>query len=148
MKIIDLNKNYITQIAKLEENTFSNPWSEDAFLKELDDKNKITLITLSKDNKLIGFVNAWVVLDEVSINNIAVDKNFQRQGVATSLLKALNERVKDLSFITLEVRKSNTQAIKLYEKNGYKRVGERKNFYRDPTEPAILMTKTLKGDIQ
>ena len=59
-----------------------------------------------------------------------------------ALIDRANE--KDLSFVTLEVRKSNVPAIELYIKNGFSEVGLRKNYYTKPTEDAILMTRFLK----
>jgi ribosomal-protein-alanine N-acetyltransferase len=87
------------------------------------------------------------VLDEGSLDNIAVDPAYRRQGVAQALLEALiaQGQAQRLSFITLEVREHNAPAIGLYEKNGFQVVGRRKNYYEKPREDAILMTLTLEG---
>ena len=77
------------------------------------------------------------------ITNVAVTKTARKSGVATCLLEALFEYAKThkLNFISLEVRGSNNPAISLYNKLGFENVGTRKNFYTDPREDAIIMTK-------
>ena len=130
-------------VSKIEKACFSEPWSVNAFINELKNPDAITLAAL--DNQVVGFINARKILDEVYINNVAVSENFRRQHIAEQLLISLENKVKDnSSFITLEVRKSNIPAQSLYEKLGYEVVGERKNFYQQPTENAILMTKSFK----
>lgn len=129
-------------VSKIERACFSEPWSVNAFIDELKNPDAITLAAL--DNEVVGFINARKILDEVYINNVAVSENFRRQHIAEQLLISLENKVKDnSSFITLEVRKSNIPAQSLYEKLGYEVVGERKNFYQQPTENAILMTKSF-----
>ncbi|MBQ1437954.1 MAG: ribosomal protein S18-alanine N-acetyltransferase [Ruminococcus sp.] len=84
-----------------------------------------------------------VVIDEGYIFNVAVNADFRRKGVGTALINELVTYGKknNLCFITLEVRESNQAAISLYSDFGFIRVGERKNYYSDPAENAILMTK-------
>ena len=82
---------------------------------------------------------------EGSITNIAVHPDYRHQGIASSVLEKLVSHSCDnkLEFITLEVRESNINAIKLYEKFGFEEVGRRKNYYSNNHETAILMTKYL-----
>ena len=77
---------------------------------------------------------------------MAVAPEHRRRGIAAGLIEALlvKARERELSFVTLEVRESNTPAIALYEKYGFAQVGQRKNYYDLPRENAILMTKFLK----
>jgi ribosomal-protein-alanine N-acetyltransferase len=77
------------------------------------------------------------------INNVAVDESYRRQGIADELLLSLEEFClsRQAESMTLEVRESNLPAISLYEKHGYQMEGCRKNFYRDPTENGLIMTK-------
>ena len=81
-------------------------------------------------------------MGEVYITNVAVFPEFRRNGVGKALVECLVKQMKTehADFVTLEVRKSNINAISLYEKCGFKKVGERKNFYEKPIEDAILMT--------
>ena len=85
------------------------------------------------------------MVDEGNITNVAVRRDCRRQGVAAALLDALEAQGKEreLAFLTLEVRQSNAPARALYEKLGYLQAGLRRNYYENPREDAIIMTKTL-----
>ena len=83
------------------------------------------------------------ILDEAYITNVAVFPEYRKMGVGTALLNkvfALKDEL-NLSFVSLEVRQSNLSAIRLYEKLGFKTEGTRKNFYTNPLENALIMTK-------
>lgn len=143
-----MSKEHIKAVTQIERECFSHPWSEAAFYDELENPMSLTIVALYTDDgkeNVKGFVNVRIVNDEVYINNIAVSKDFRRMGLGKGLLLSLEENVNDkkASFITLEVRESNLPAISLYTSLGYKTVGKRKKFYRDPAEAAILMTKNL-----
>lgn len=148
-----MSKEHIKAVAQIEKECFCHPWSENAFYEELENPMSLTVVAVHtndisgvpNDDGVAGFVNVRIVNDEVYINNIAVSKPFRRMGYAKGLLLSLEENVKNknASFITLEVRESNSPAISLYTSLGYKTVGQRKRFYRDPVETAVLMTKSL-----
>jgi ribosomal-protein-alanine N-acetyltransferase len=144
IKIRHMKRSDIKQVAEIERECFSLPWSESAFEEELALSSAIIFAAVF-EKKIIGFVSARIVLDEVYINNIAVTADFRKKGVGRLLLSDLEEYVRPMAaFITLEVRASNKAAKKLYEASGYKAVGIRKNFYEKPIEDAILMTKTMQ----
>ena len=86
---------------------------------------------------------AKILLDEGYITNVAVKKDCRNCGIGKELLSKVDKKADalGLSFISLEVRQSNVAAISLYEKQGYKNEGVRKNFYKSPVENAIIMTK-------
>jgi len=90
--------------------------------------------------KLCGFVCAKTVAGEWEIENVVVSAGFLRRGIANELLRALIQRAKSeaASAILLEVRESNPPARGLYEKNGFRQVGRRPAYYRNPVEDAIL----------
>ena len=83
------------------------------------------------------------MLDEGTINNIAVKKEMRRTGIAKALLLEADRfaAAHRLSFLTLEVRMSNKAAQALYTSCGYESVGVRRAFYKKPTEDAFLMTR-------
>lgn len=140
-KIALMTEKDIPVVAEIEKECISQPWSEKAFMSEMKNNMSIMLCAYV-GRKIAGFLTGSVVLDEVSINNVAVDKTFRRKGVGQALLNDLEKRVKDnASFITLEVRESNTPAENLYSSLGYETVGIRKSFYIAPKENAVLMTK-------
>ncbi len=141
--IRNMKKSDIRQVAAIERECFSLPWSETAFEEELKLESAIILVAVL-GKRIVGFISVRLVLDEVYINNIAVSFAFRQRGIARLLLCDLEDYVKNMAvFITLEVRVSNEAAKKLYESCGYTPVGKRKNFYEQPVEDAILMTKTL-----
>ena len=132
----------VPQIALLEQQCFSSPWSEQSLLYTAN--NESSAYFVAKDGKnVIGYGGVNVVIDEGYIGNIAVNKEYRHKGVGLSIVNALNDYAveKNMALITLEVRVSNTPAISLYEKCGFTNVGVRKNFYIWPTEDAIIMTK-------
>lgn len=91
-----------------------------------------------------GFVAARSVSDECEIENIVVSRAVQRHGIASELLRHLLFNLSDrIQSVFLEVRESNQPAIRLYEKAGFKVVGRRKSYYRQPPEDALIMRKSF-----
>jgi ribosomal-protein-alanine N-acetyltransferase len=139
--VSQIEHRHIKEIARLEKECFSTPWSEqtieDAF------KTGTRFFVAQKDNSVLGYVGISAILDEGYITNVAVLPEARQQGVASALLNSLFEFAKEnsLSFISLEVRESNNAAISLYQKFGFKTEGKRKNFYSAPQEDALIMTK-------
>ena len=92
-----------------------------------------------------GFIKGILVYqylyDRLEIDYIIVDSGYRKMGIATNLLKTLENTYKNIENITLEVRESNKEAISFYLKNGFKEVTRRKNYYKD--EDGILMIKNL-----
>ena len=139
-QIVPMTAEHIPQIAALEKRCFSDPWSENALREELFNDMASFLAAVTEDGTVAGYAGLHCVLDEGYIDNIAVAPEFRRQGVAGELLGVfLRFGRANLSFLTLEVRSSNAPAIALYEKHGFRPVGRRKNYYKNPREDAILM---------
>ncbi len=135
------------EIALIEKECFSAPWSQDGLISELSNDGAVFL-TAVIDGEIAGYMGMHIVLDECYIANVAVKPQFRRQGIADKLLSRAEKEAMDkgCAFISLEVRVSNAPAIALYEKRGYVSLGERKNFYSDPTENALIMTKTFSKE--
>ena len=142
--ITNAREEILPQIQKIEQQSFSVPWTETMLRLQLEPDSHIFL-TAESEGDVIGYIGMMFVLDEGYISNVAVHPLWRRRGVADALLSALEERArkKMLSFLTLEVRESNAPAIALYAKHGFRAVGRRKNYYEKPAEDAILMTRTL-----
>ena len=145
MTIIPMNEDNYKAVAAIEAACFSQPWSEKTFFEELSNPNAHTYLAC-ENGEPAGFLSVWEVCGEVSINNIGVLERFRRKGIARALLQKMLVELSSADSVTLEVRKSNASAIALYEGFGFERVGERKNFYSQPTEDALLMTKLLNGE--
>lgn len=140
IKIENFKEKHLDGIVDLENSSFTIPWSKKSFEDELKNKNAVYFVAVS-DDTVMGYLGMWKIIDEADITNIAVSPQFRRSGVATLLLEHLIDYCKEnnLMRITLEVRKSNTAAINLYEKFGFKNIGMRKAYYADNREDALIM---------
>lgn len=143
--IVPMDRSHIEQIAALERECFSTPWSEAMLTEALFDSQASFIVAESEDGGVLGYAGLQVVLDEGYIDNIAVEPNARRHGVADELLDVFCRFGEaNLAFLTLEVRASNAPAIALYRKHGFEEAGRRKNYYTKPTEDAIIMTRYFK----
>lgn len=132
------------KIAEIETLCFAHPWNEEDILGGFD--NFTHYFVAEKEGELLGYCGIQVMAGEGYITNVAVKPQHRKQGFGLKILEELlnfSESEK-LDFITLEVRESNFPAINLYKKMGFREVGKRPNFYRDPRENALLLTKFLK----
>ena len=147
--IVLLNEDYIDELVKLENKCFSDPWSASMFLGDLKSEHTYYFGAYNKKDELIGYIGMWNVGDTSEITNIAVHPDYRRKGIATKLVNELETLCLDIDilYINLEVRESNCKAISLYNKLGFEKVGLRKNYYKNPAENAILMTKNLNERI-
>ena len=142
--ILELKNEDVLMVAEIEKECFSKPWSEKAIKAVIND-DLSHFIVAKIGNEVVGYGGMYSVMGEGYIYNIAVKRKYRKFGIGT---KIVNERVKyskikSLNFLSLEVRKSNTPAINLYSNCGFKKIGNRKNFYTNPLEDAIIMTKFL-----
>lgn len=144
LKIEKLKLDEVNYIKKIETNQNINIISKNNILEDLK-TNKILYYTLKFKNKIIGYIAFDTVLENMDIQSIVISKEFQRMGYGTVLLEfAFDYAIKNNIFnIFLEVRKSNIQAINLYEKNGFKFINIRKRYYPDNFEDALIYLKTI-----
>lgn len=168
-QIRPMERRDIPVVHRIEVESFSLPWSQTAFYNELSDNqmamyyvmeviesdlqgNAFQVKDITKEpnslNSIIGYVGAWIILDEAHITTIAVDQQFQGYGFGSHLIEhliseALNVGCKQM---TLEVRVSNEKAIQLYKKHGFKEAGIRKKYYSDNQEDAIIMWAVIGAD--
>lgn len=139
--IVPMQKCHVSSVAEIEKECFSSPWSEKSLLEETENENSHFLAALFK-GKIVGYMGVQSIAGECYVTNIAVNPDFRRRGIGAKLIdRAVRDSVlRNDEFISLEVRKSNSQAISLYEKFGFTVEGERKNFYSSPTEDGYIMT--------
>lgn len=142
MKIEKMTKEHLESVYIIETECFSHPWSRESLESEIENQTSHFLVAI-ENNEVVGYIGMSIVIDEGYIFNVAVSKNSRKKGVATALINELVTYGKknNFSFITLEVRESNEPARSLYSKFGFIKVGERKDYYSDPKENAVLMTK-------
>lgn len=130
-------------IAIIEKECFSTPWSKKAILESMDAGTFFYVAT--SNDKIVGYMGISKIAGEGYVTNIAVLPNYRRNGIGEKILQHVIKDSKQLDFISLEVRVSNSAAISLYEKLGFEKVGCRKRFYDNPQEDALIMTKNF-GD--
>ncbi len=144
IEIRGMRKGDTKNLAQLDKVCFAVPWSEQAFSDEAENELATYLVACDGD-KVIGYVGYWKVIDEGHITNVAVLPEYRRRGIASRLLEGIIKQAFEggLCLLTLEVRKSNMAAQKLYEGFGFEALGERKDYYKKPTENAVIMTLML-----
>ncbi len=135
-----LKKEDLPQAAALEQRIFSEPWSLSSLEDALLQRENIYVMA-EFDGKLAGYCGLWGVAGEGQIYNVAVAEEYRGRGIGRALMCALLKRGRaaGLTAFTLEVRKSNEYAIRLYEKLGFQSAGIRKDFYNLPKEDAVIM---------
>jgi ribosomal-protein-alanine N-acetyltransferase len=137
----------LPQVTAIERRVFPTPWSLAMFVLELSKQSGVCLAATvrgpSGGERLVGYLicsrydTVWHVM------NVAVDLDYQRRGLASALLAELYEQVGDADArFTLEVRPSNTVAIHLYEREGFRAAGMRRRYYQDNGEDALVMWRT------
>ena len=131
-------------MAAIEAESFSLPWSLSAFTNTVEKEN-FRYFVAEKAGEILGYCGFLFVLDEAEIPNVCVKASARKQGVGRQMLTVLIEEALRLGIATLflEVRESNVAARRLYESLGFVENGIRKNFYEQPVEHAVLMSKTL-----
>ena len=142
MRIEKMTSGHLDDVYIIETECFSHPWSKQSLEEELNNETSLFLVA-KEENEVIGYIGMSIVIDEGYIFNVAVRESYRNKGVATALINELVTYGKknNFCFITLEVRESNQPAISLYSKFGFIKAGERKDYYSNPKENAILMTK-------
>ena len=135
-----LTEEYILQLVENEREGIAEAWSKKAVREFLAYDCNYAFVCLSQ-GEFSGHITLSVVCDEMQIANVITSERFRRKGVASALIKEAVALAKKHAcrVITLEVRESNAPAACLYKKQGFEVVGKRKNFYKNPTEDAILM---------
>lgn len=136
----------IPEILEIERECFLSAWSFDGYRDELlrDDSKAIIVET---SGEIAGFAISRLITsaEEGEILNIAIRRKFQKQGIGKLLLKEMIDflRLNKIRSVWLEVRKTNLTAQEFYRRNGFERCGERKNFYANPTEDALVLKLNL-----
>ena len=142
---IDLmNKTDLQEVLAIERDSFPSPWTEGMFTRELANTHSVCLaarINVEDKSIVVAYIIFWLVADEVHLHNLAVKKEYKRQGLAYNLMGTMAEIAEknEITEQTLEVRKSNIEAIKLYEKCGFVVKGIRPLYYADTHEDALIM---------
>jgi ribosomal-protein-alanine N-acetyltransferase len=137
----------LAAVTAIEQSAFPTPTGIDAYDYELTQNNlaHYQVLTIREDNdseRLIGYTGYWLLVDEAHVSTIAVDPAWRGRGLGELLLLNLLFLAyeHEAQSATLEVRRSNLVAQALYDKYYFEIVGERRRYYRDTGEDALLMT--------
>ena len=144
MQIRSMTRNDCEQVAAIEAASFSLPWSLRAFTDTVEKEN-FRYFVAEESGEILGYCGFLYVLDEAEIPNVCVKASARKQGIGKQMMSVLVEKAAKLGITTLylEVRESNAAARTLYKSLGFAEDGIRKNFYEQPVENAVLMSKTL-----
>ena len=144
-KLVPMDRSHLAGVAELERLCFSAPWNEAMLEEELYNDTASFIVAEGEDGQVLGYAGLHVILDEGYIDNVAVRPTCRRQGIADRLLDVFCRFGQaNLAFLTLEVRPSNTAAVALYEKHGFREAGRRKDYYEAPKEDALLLTREFR----
>ncbi len=140
MQIRIMTEKDIDEVAALEQQIFSSPWSRESIEKAYQLQENIYLVA-EDENGILGYCGIWTSYETADLCNIAVRPECRRRGIADGILKEAFKacRQRQIEQMLLEVRESNEPAIVLYEKNAFQKIDIRKGYYRNPKENAIIM---------
>ncbi|WP_425490393.1 ribosomal protein S18-alanine N-acetyltransferase [Heyndrickxia vini] len=132
-------------IMDVEVQSFSLPWSREAFYNEFVKNHFARYFVIVDQEKIIGYCGVWLVVDEAHITNIAILPEYRGQKLGELLLSSIMDYSiqQGAKSMTLEVRVSNVIAQSLYKKLGFFEGGIRKSYYTDNQEDALVMWVNL-----
>lgn len=134
----------LDQVVDIEQNLFSVPWTKEGFLTYLMKKDTMFFVVEEKE-RILGYCSMMTVLDEGDILNVAVRSDRQKEGIGLFLVDSMLRmaEMEGIRLVHLEVRQGNGTARRLYQRLGFKEDGLRRNYYENPVENAVLMTKEM-----
>lgn len=120
--------------------SFSKPWTREDFVREMTVNVCARYLVAEENGRIAGFAGAWIVLDEAHVTNIAVLPEYRKRGIGKALTESLMQYAANLGVVyaTLEVRRSNEAAKRMYRAAGFEYVGVRKRYYEDNGEDALI----------
>ncbi|MCL2219235.1 MAG: ribosomal protein S18-alanine N-acetyltransferase [Chitinispirillia bacterium] len=136
----------LEQIYALEQTCSQNPWSRDGLAEELSgDESTFLLLQTPDEGRIVGFACAHLVCGEMHILDVAIHRDYRNEGLGALLVTRLlaEADAKEAARACLEVRASNTAAIRLYEKCGFMRDGMRDGYYQDGEDAVLMSSKSV-----
>jgi [ribosomal protein S18]-alanine N-acetyltransferase len=137
----------LPDVLRMERASFVSPWSESMFLRDILHNTLAHIYSVRREMAIIGYYSLWKIVDEGHLVTICVDPSIRRQGVGSEILEhalRLGESL-NLRNVTLEVRDSNRDAIRLYTRFGFMSTGVRMKYYEDGTHARIMDIKLGAG---
>ncbi len=136
----------LPQVIAIERRAFPTPWSLAMFVLELSKSSGVSLAVLV-DGRIAGYVVCSRYADVWHVMNVAVAPEHRRAGLGHALLRHLLAEVGEDASLTLEVRRTNHAAMRLYERLGFKTAGVRRRYYQDNGEDALVMWRNLPAGV-
>lgn len=149
IKINPVGIEYVERLSKIDHDNFEDPWTLEMFKQELENPNS-EYYAIFNDDEIIGFCGGWYVVDEYQINKIVIDKPHQNKKLGQLFLIYIMQLylMKGAKTATIEVRESNTRAIKVYTRAGFDVLGRRENYYQNNGETAYTMIREFANEQQ
>jgi [ribosomal protein S18]-alanine N-acetyltransferase len=136
-------------VLEIEAASFTSPWTREMYVAELRNVGiSYCYVARDEDRTVLGFCSFWRVVDEVHINNLAVAPPWRRRGIGSALMAYVLDEGARLGArrATLEVRRSNDVARRLYEQLGFSPAGIRPAYYTNPIEDALVLWRESPAD--
>ena len=134
-------------VQEIDRTSFSSPWTREMYEQELAHRGQAFIAVLrANGTPVAAYCSYRIVLDELQVNNVAVRPEYRRKGCATALVEFVlgHGRAAGASTAMLEVRRSNDGARRLYEGLGFTQAGERRRYYSNPEEDALVLARPLR----
>ena len=131
----------VDDIYEIEKLCFPDPWSRDALIYEFTENPRAFYIVAELDKMVVGYAGLWWIADEGHITNVAVKPGYRNRHIGEGIINVMIDFTSQegIKHHTLEVRPSNTAAINLYQKFGFRTEGVRKEYYANNKEDALIM---------
>jgi ribosomal-protein-alanine N-acetyltransferase len=141
VQIAPMRRRHLRSVLRIEAQVYPTPWTHGLFVSELALRSSRVYVVARVGREIVGYAGLMMTLTDGHVTTIAVDPEWQRQGIATRLLVTLAQEAiaRSATALTLEVRLSHHGAQRLYQRFGFKAVGVRKGYYADTGEDALIM---------
>jgi ribosomal-protein-alanine N-acetyltransferase len=136
-------------VLAVESESFTNPWTREMYAWELQNRSVCHIYVVRvPEERVVGFCAFWLVFDEIHINNVAIRPVYRTRGLGTALMTRVLTEARRLGArrATLEVRASNADALRLYERLGFYVAATRRNYYTNPVEDALILWRDDVGE--
>jgi len=144
MTIRPVENGDLEMILALERETFIDPWTKEHFLYEINENPYALVMLAEQDGQLLGYYDIWIMFEQATLNQIAVDERYRHRGIGTMMFDDIIKRLAltEATQLTLEVRTGNTVAQHFYMKHGFTILLKKEKYYTNG-EDAYYMVKQL-----
>lgn len=135
----------VDAVAAIEREVFTDPWPKSAFRELIREASRVNFVAIRPNGAVSGYILAQIAADELQIQNIAVAPDFRRQQLGAVLLRTAEAAgiARGALCSVLDVRTTNDAALGLYLSFGYRMIGRRKDYYRQPVCDALVLFRRL-----